>query len=764
MVAAVLPYWGLALLLLTTILLVQQVSRFAETLGSGAFSWWSALEMSVGLLPGVLIFTVPMSALLGVTVGISQMGRDSELVAMQSSGIGMWRCLIPMLIIGIGTSAATLFISLELVPASLRLIKTYAFQAVAYKLESPIELREFNLSFPGKVIYVRDGDQVGGEWGRIFINWNDGHDSGDRRLITARSGRIDSSAVGHAELVLRDAVVTTINQQASSANQQIVSEQAQTLRLKDTQLNDNRNAILERLENRQSEVDELGFSSLIEYVAETQHPKEKKKATFVLNRRLAMGVTPALFVVLGALVGMRNCRGGRGLGIILSITAMLVYYLTALAGEQFTKLGVIDPTSGAWASPVLTIIVIIILLLPVRVRNPMRRPHTGRERSINFEGDLKETSIVEVRQAASVFWGLFSRSMLKSLFKNFMLSFLSLLAIFYIFTLFELIRFIDTSGKNFKMIVEYLIYLLPFTWITLAPMGLLVAILVTYALIARGSESVVWWACGLSTYRLALPGLLFAIFIGAGVCVLQETILPKSNVRQEALRSRIKGGVTKNLSSAGRYWLAAPTTSTIYSYEYNGTDSSLHRPAIYEFDEEGVHLNRVSLGLQGMWVNSNKLQLTSAHVFDLSKNVQVARSERTLILDGSFTKEQFKPSFNTASQINSRELSERIKTLKQREDNNKLQVLEAALQRRFAEPFIPLMMSLVGVPLGLAFGKRSAITALAISVIIGVSFWGVNSGFLQLGYSGVLPPVVAGWVPVLIYTVAGVYLTFRAQT
>ena len=63
--AAVLPYFGLALFFLTAILLIQQANRFAETLGSNALSLWSALEVTAGLLPGVLVFSVPMAALMG---------------------------------------------------------------------------------------------------------------------------------------------------------------------------------------------------------------------------------------------------------------------------------------------------------------------------------------------------------------------------------------------------------------------------------------------------------------------------------------------------------------------------------------------------------------------------------------------------------------------------------------------------------------------------------------------------------------------------
>ena len=73
-------------------------------------------------------------------------------------------------------------------------------------------------------------------------------------------------------------------------------------------------------------------------------------------------------------------------------------------------------------------------------------------------------------------------------------------------------------------------------------------------------------------------------------------------------------------------------------------------------------------------------------------------------------------------------------------------------------------MALVGAPLALAFGRRSAVTALCAAVFLALAFLGVTSGLQQAGAGGLLPPAVAAWAPILIFAAVGLYFLTRAKT
>jgi lipopolysaccharide export system permease protein len=90
--------------------------------------------------------------------------------------------------------------------------------------------------------------------------------------------------------------------------------------------------------------------------------------------------------------------------------------------------------------------------------------------------------------------------------------------------------------------------------------------------------------------------------------------------------------------------------------------------------------------------------------------------------------------------------------------------LTVALGRRLAEPFLPLVMILVGAPLAFIFGRRGTVVALCVSIGVGLLFLGVMSVAQQVGASGLLSPYIAAWSPPLLFSGAGIYMLTRSQT
>src|SRR5207244_1716316 len=119
------------------------------------------------------------------------------------AGVGTWTLLWPALLIGVLAMGATTFLHLREAPQAARDLRRAALQGALRKLDSPVEPHTFNTEIPGYVIYVKDGDKSQGTWGRVFIYAQ--QPDGSTRIVTARSGRIDSSNE-KSELVLSDAL------------------------------------------------------------------------------------------------------------------------------------------------------------------------------------------------------------------------------------------------------------------------------------------------------------------------------------------------------------------------------------------------------------------------------------------------------------------------------------------------------------------------------------------------------------------------------
>src|SRR5687768_13615523 len=220
LIGAILPYFVFSWLLLSVILFVQQASRFADIFFSANIPTNLVWQLTLALVPNVIAFTCPMAVLVGVIIGLSRMQSDSELVAIRASGVGNIQITIPIVLIGIALSIFAFFINLYGVPLAARIVRQVAIQTALYKLESPIEPGVFNTEVAGYTIYVKGGDIEAGKWQNIFVH-NEDEKTGTVRLVTSKTGRIDSSGES-SELVLENAVGTTFNR--SPDDQKFVSE------------------------------------------------------------------------------------------------------------------------------------------------------------------------------------------------------------------------------------------------------------------------------------------------------------------------------------------------------------------------------------------------------------------------------------------------------------------------------------------------------------------------------------------------------------
>ena len=754
-VRAVLPYVFLSLFLLTAVLFAQQAGRFAELALYTQVPFSLLGDVSLALLPNVLVFTLPAAVLAGVMIGFARMGSDSEIVAMRAAGIGTWSLLLPVLMIGLVVALATSYIQMKEAPQAARDLKKAALQGALRKLDSPVEPRNFNTDLPGYVIYVRDGDKAQGSWGRVFIYAQ--QPDGSNRVVTARSGRIDSSGE-KSELVLNDAVATKIPAPTNVDQRSYVVERLDQLRIS---INTGRTEILKRINESEMGPEELDWRELRKQASSGQS-EESRAAQRTLHRRLALSVSPFLFALIGGALGMRVRRGGRGIGVLLALLIVIVYYMGSLLGESLARAGTVPPVVGLWAASVLMLLLSFVLLAVNRVPVSSWSFLQFRKAERPTDSRTTQSSTLHTKGVGGFgFPSLLDIGLFRTLGLSFLLAFASLVSVFIIFTLFEMWRFIARNGVGARLVARYILFLMPLITVELFPATMLIAVLMTYALLARRSETIAWWASGQSVYRLMLPGLFFALAAGAGTWVVQEKLMPNANLTQDKLRAQIRGGEPRAITGTGRQWLASAESHRLYSYEFDEQGNSLNEPAIYEFDPAGVHLTSVTTGTVGNWVASNRMVITKAETFNF-RGLEVERqvAETTQIYAEPL--QVFKPTIDKPSQLSSAGLSSYLKTAKRR--GMEVSALAVALQRKYAAPFGVLVMAFIGIPLALSFGRKGTIIALCAAVGLSIAYWGVGGGLQQLGNLGLLPPAVAGWSPPIIFAAAGTYVLSRVRT
>ena len=758
------PYILLSILLLTAILLAQQAARLAEVVIYTDLPFSLLGSILAALLPGVLTFSIPLATLAGIIIGFSRMGSDSEIVAMRSAGVGSWTMIWPALLVGLLFTGATTYLHLKEAPEAARDLERIALRGALAKLDSPVEPRTFS-TLPKYVIYVRDGNKELGTWGRVFIFAQRSDETTE--VFTARSGRIDSSA-DQSELVLTDVLSTRFPSAAAEPEPETsptrgndpksyVVERSDQLRFS---INTGRADIVQRLNEGDTNADAMDWSDLAQR-ASTGTPQQQNEAIRVLNRRGALSVAPFFFSLLAAALGLRIRRGGRSVGVILSLVVVIVYYLVSLLGESLARVGTVSPYVGPWIATVFVFALSLLVLLITRI------PFISSGAILSRGTKTAEPAAKAARKSSHRgfsrlgFPNLMDATLFRSLTISFFVCFVALAAIFNIFTLFELWRFIAVTQASAGLVARYLLFLLPLITVEMFPATMLISVLVTYALLARRHEAIAWWASGQSVYRLMLPGFLFAVAIGFGTWLVQEHVMPGTNMKQDELRARIRGGEARAMTRTGRQWLASTETRRFYSYEF-GEDGRLIEPTVYELDAEAVHLAQVVSGKTGTWMDATHLKISDAETLALKDMEVERRSEPDVTFAGVESPAVFKPTIDKPSQLSAKDLKSYLNAAKKR--GMDVSALAVALQRKYAGPFGIVIMAFIGMPLAVSFGRKGTVIALCAAVVVGIAYWAVGGGFQQLGSHGLLRPTVAGWSPLLIFAAAGTYFLSRVRT
>ena len=743
----ILPYFIFSWLLLSVILFVQQASRFSDIFFNTVLPSNLVWQLTFALVPNVIAFTCPMAALVGVIIGLSKMQGDSELTAARAAGTGNFQISAPVVLLGIFLSVFAFLINLKGVPFAASIVRQVALQTALYKLESPIEPGVFNTEMNGYTIYVKEGNISEGTWGKIFI-YNEDKSQNLVRLITAESGRIDTKDE-KSELILNNAVVSTFS--LDNETNKFISDNVGEIRFG---IQTKRKELIEKLSKTDETPEELGLTQLAEF-AQKQEGKLRIEAQILFVRRLLLSFTPLIFAVLGLNLVLRFSRGGRGFGVFLALVSLIFYYLIALLGEQLARTGVISVVTAG----LLPIIISLILITWLYISNRFFINSWISNLSFNFSPG-RQNKIAKSNFYIGLTTGILDLDIVINLIKYFVFTVLFLASIYMIFTAFELWKFAGIIDNGFLLLIRYLFYLVPFIYLQLAPSAIMIAILATYIIKSRQNEIVTWTAAGQSVYRLLLPSFALMILAGLFNWGIQELIAPSTNQTQDLLRDQIRNnGVLAK--KEGKSWIAKD--NKIYSFNTEGQNSqnrNVSNLSIYEFSPDDFTLDSVIKSPNAVWQSDKIVFEANAKKIVWGKKGQTKNSK--IDIDKiSVSFDVFDNLYEKPNHLNSSQTKNKISVVSSEIEQRKFEV---ALQKKYATPILPLIITMFTAPFALSLDKKNRVTTIGYAVGLWLIYLGVGNTFEQLGIGGTLSPEISIWSPLAFFTIFGLYLLTKIKT
>jgi LPS export ABC transporter permease LptG len=749
-----------------------------ERLVAKGVEWRTVAHMIVLLAPQALGLTIPMGLLVGILIALGRLSSDREGVALLACGVSPYRLLRPIMLMGVLSATATLYVMVWAIPDNNQKYREILYDVIAKKVESDVRARVFFEEFPPWVLFPRDEAPAGQP------GWKD--------LMVANTGQPGLPEIHFAErgrLVLnRDQRQVSLILTNGTRYRTQEPGQIETYAFPgDLILQLDPNAVFPPLDLPRG-VTEKTTADLRQTIAEKEaNGISTHNEVMAIHAKFSIPVACLVFAVIGLALGLSVARDGKFSGFVVGIAVIFAYYMVMFLAESAAKGHQIPAWTARWIpNVVLGPLGVLALVwrarytegrLPFRV--PVRLPHMPAwvRRAADVQaGNAPPTRgpappasgrrrgvvvVVRIPRLKVPGPGLLDRYISRIYLRVVGLSFLGLLGLFYIST------FIDKSDKVFKgqtslgTVMTLLVYMTPQFVYYVIPIAALLSVLVTFGLLARSSELTVMKACGISLYRAAASLLVLGAMFSVVLFVLEQRILAHANRQAEILDSQIRQRPPRTYSALNRRWVIG-RDGAIYHYGfYDPVAGELGNLSIY-----GIRANGWALASHTFMKRVVFRGSAWQGYGGWRTDYRISPPQWTLLppqpLPQLEPPEYFATEQPLAEMMTVPQLRAFIDELSTSGLNHVPWAVE--LQRKLAFPFVTVVMTLLAVPFGVSTGRRGALYGIGLGIVLALSYWIISSAFVAIGRSGVLTPFLAGWAPnILTVGIAG-YLLLRART
>ena len=323
--------------------------------------------------------------------------------------------------------------------------------------------------------------------------------------------------------------------------------------------------------------------------------------------------------------------------------------------------------------------------------------------------------------------------------------------------------FVKTGLSTAQIISQYYVGFVPFIWSLLFPLFVFIAVIFFTSKMALRSEVIAILASGTTFRRWLRPYVLGGMFLGLVLWYANLYAIPKANEIRSLFESRYLNGNSPQQSyqrcSNCFYKRLDSVTYAGIKYYDSSTKSST------SFFMDRVSKNKVVYNLRAermQWDTSKKAwKLTNVVERTLDSAGEHVQQSREKILALNLQPSELRNDDFLKDKLTSQELSHFIKVEEQRATEG-LAPLKVELARRNATPYTVLLLTLIGAVIAGRKTRGGSGLHLAIGIII-ASLYILSDRFSSVfAIKSNFHPVLAAWMPNIVFTIVAFYLYRKA--
>lgn len=325
----------------------------------------------------------------------------------------------------------------------------------------------------------------------------------------------------------------------------------------------------------------------------------------------------------------------------------------------------------------------------------------------------------------------------------------------------SILELIVRNSAPLPSIAELFFLTLPAAFTYTLPMAVLVGILIGLSRLASDSEVTAMRASGVGASAFVGIISIFAIAIWLLSLVNSVVIAPRSAAALVRMQDSLKGSQASSLVQPRVFYENFPNY-VLYVQDVKASSTAGVWNNVFLADIRNPAAPIITLAEKAIVMNENpntiRLHLVNGSRHETNPRApaeyNITTFAETDIPIDLPTADTSKPRDPPAAELSTSELLERAKGA----DDAKSRWYLTEFHRRLALPTACLVLTLVGIPLGLSAKKGGKSTGFVLTIGLVFIYYFLLAMGVALSRQGKLPPSVGVWIANLVFTATGIFL------
>lgn len=307
-------------------------------------------------------------------------------------------------------------------------------------------------------------------------------------------------------------------------------------------------------------------------------------------------------------------------------------------------------------------------------------------------------------------------------------------------------------------IVDYFLNFLPYFANQFSPLFTFIAVIFFTSKLAGNSEIIAMFSTGMSFRRLLRPYMVSATIIAALSFVLSAYIIPPANVKRiNYTNTYVKN---KRVDYGSNIMLMIAPGEIAYMSRYDNISKIGTRFSLESFNGNEIASRLTAQTIK--WDTLYNWQIRDYVIRDFRDNREYITKGTKLDTIIPFEPSDFLIAVNDHEKMTTPALSEYIERQKQRGVGN-IKSFEVEYQRRYAMTAAAFILTVIGMALSSRKVKGGIGVNIGIGLVLSFSYILFMTVTQSFAISGLTSPLIAMWIPNLIYTIIAIILYRRVS-